>query len=456
MTERNENEMELNYKLIESEEQLEEFYKLNRKVRWMAFDTEFIPEKYYRSRLCLISVSSPRGNYIIDALKIKKMDGFLKLVEDPRILKITHAGENDYQILVADYHAKPRNIFDTQLSYGFLNRDYPLGLQYMLDKELKIRINKGEIKSDWEKRPLRDEQMRYAVSDVLHLYPLMKALKRRLKDTGKLAWANEENSRWEEDGFFAPGPIDLINSLSGMLGKHLTRQQKVFLIRLHQWRLVEAQRRNCPVNFVLKTQYINTIVRNMHAGKPVILKDRTIPNHMVENLWPLLLRMYEQRITALERKLLCQLPKEDSGDSDMAIAMEMLYHVIKLKSVERGISPYLTISRKDMSKMKTDQSFYPPELNRGWRKEMLGEDMLYWIKKKNPVDITFKNNICTLTMRNWEKPVPKSNFLLEFFKSIKKNVSRITGNVKLQPKELKTWDKKRIDIADTSSLVETK
>lgn len=164
--------------LIEDSTKLDLFYRDNKGVDWLAFDTEFIPERYYFNKLCLISIVTPISNYIIDVLKLSHIRPFIRLLEDPTILKITHAGENDYRILALDHHVIPRNTFDTQLSYGFLDFDYPLGLQTIVEKELKTRISKVEMRSDWEKRPLTQDQLKYAVSDVIHLYPLMNILKK--------------------------------------------------------------------------------------------------------------------------------------------------------------------------------------------------------------------------------------------------------------------------------------
>jgi len=391
------------FRIVETDDQLERFYYCNRFCRWMAFDTEFIPEKYYRSKLCIISIASPRGNYVIDTLKLRRLDGFLKLLESPDILKITHAGENDYQILVSDYYAKPKNLFDTQMAYGFLNCDYPLGLQSLVEKELRVRMNKAELRSDWEKRPLTHEQLRYAISDVKHLYPLMKVLEERLKKSRKLSWALEECKRWEDSEYFSAGPSELVDSLGGMLSRNLSYKQRVFLVRLHRWREVEAKKRNCPVNAVLKTQYLNIIIKGITLGKAHLIQDRTIPNFLINNLWPIFEELYERKVSTVERELLKQIPRDDTGDPDISIALDMLYMVMKLKAVERGISPNLVISRKELGKMKNDRYYYPSFLDSGWRKELLGESLLEWLRRRNPIDIRFHINTCTLTMADWEE-----------------------------------------------------
>jgi ribonuclease D len=388
------------YKVIETQTQLTQFYNRNRNTKWLAFDTEFIPEKYFKSKLCVISVATAHGNYVLDALKLEKMDEFLFMIEDPRILKITHAGENDYHLLVTDYNVKPANLFDTQLAYGFLNRDYPLGLQFLVERELKIRMNKEALTSDWEKRPLTPEQLEYAVHDVLHLYPLMKVLKRKLKKKGKLEWADEENKQWEKPHFFSGDSDDLTDFLNGLSTRGLNRQQKIFLLRLHRWRYEEARKRNCPLSQVLKTWLLNTIVRGIKAGKPSLIKDRTIPNRIVNQHWKTFERLYSKKINSQERLLLERLPREENGAPYQTIAVDILYQVIKLKAIEHRISPNFVLSRKELNKIKTDRGYCPRLLDEGWRKKLLGSDLIQWIKKRNPIDITIKGDTCTLTMRD--------------------------------------------------------
>lgn len=392
------------YKVIESLKDMDRFYSENRNVQWLAFDTEFIPEKYYWNKLCVISVTTPRGNYVIDAVKTKKMGKFLRLVEDPRILKITHAGENDYQILVTEYKARPLNLFDTQLTYGFLSRDYPLGLQFLVERELKIKMNKGELKSNWEKRPLTPQQMDYAVNDVVYLYPLMKALKRKLKRRNKYEWAMEENQRWEQPGFFTSESSDFADFLNSVSMRGLNRKQKIFLLRLHRWRHDEAKRRNTPLNSVLKTRVINTIVRAIgaEAGKDSLLKDRTIPDGIIHHHWPMFSKFFNKRVTHDESDMLSNIPEEENGNPREAIALEILYQVLRLKAVEHKIAPNLILSKRELNKMKSNSGYYPLSLDEGWREEVLGTDLMRWIKSRKPLEINVEENKCILTLQEGE------------------------------------------------------
>ena len=402
------------FTMVETEGQLNRFYTENTHSGWLAFDTEFIPEKYYKYKLCVISVSTPRGNYIIDVLKQKNIAPFLKLIEDPAIVKITHAGENDYQLLVNDYKAKPVNVFDTQLSYGFLQYDYPMGLQPLLSKVLRIKLNKGALRSDWERRPLSDEQCRYAVRDVIHLHPLMQALTRRLKKKGKLDWALEENRRLEDPEFYQNNPLDFMNT--ALVGK-LSRQERVFLMRLHMWRHLEAEKENRPVTQILKTGVLNTVVQKISMGESGLLKDRTLPTRFIKENLDTFKRLYHKRVSPHEKELLDQVQEIPETSSRSGLLMDMLHQLIKYQGHRNGVSSKLIISGKELQQMKNDANYLPPGFKNGWRKELLGKNLLALMGNRDVFDITIKKNKFILSV---SKRSRLSLSLAKIFKKEKK------------------------------------
>jgi ribonuclease D len=399
------------FTLVETEGQLNRLYTENRYIGWLAFDTEFIPEKYYRYRLCVISASTGRGNYIIDVLKLKSIAPFIKLVEDPHILKITHSGENDYRLLVNDYGAKPENIFDTQLAYGFLHYDYPVGLQTLLIRQLNIKLDKGALRSDWEKRPLSDEQCRYAVQDVIYLYPLMCSLKNQLKRTGKLLWAEEENRRLEEPDYFKRDPLDFLNTAQVT---QMSRQQRVFLLRMHLWRHLEAEKEDRPVTQFLKTRVLNTIVQKMSSGESALLKDRTLPRRFIRQHMETFKRFYRESISPHEQELLNQDTGTPGVSPKIAIVTDMLHQLVKYKGFLHRVSPRIILSSKELHRMKTDKKYMPTTLTHGWRKELLDKDLLKLLAKRKNFDITVKKNSFSLTV----KP-KRSVFLKTLFSKMK-------------------------------------
>ncbi len=385
------------FTLVATEGELNRFYTENTHANWLAFDTEFIPEKYYKYKLCVISATTPRGNYIIDTLKLKRITPFIKLIDDPAVIKITHAGENDFQLLVNDHSAKPRNVFDTQLANGFLQYDYPVGLQPLLQKALRIKVDKGALRSDWERRPLTPEQCQYAVQDVVYLHPLMTALKRRLKRSGKLEWALEENRRLENPDSYHNDPLDFLTNAQV---NQFSRKQKVFLMRMHMWRHLEAEKENRPLTQVMKTGVLNTIVQKIDSGESALLKDRTLPARFIRENLDTFRRLYEDKISSHEKELLDQAPEASTTTSSVSMLIDMLHQLIKYKGLKRGVSPKLVISSKELQLMRTDQQYTPPVFKEGWRKKLLGKELLKLIENRDDFYISIKKNKFTLRIKS--------------------------------------------------------
>jgi len=402
-------EKDFPFTLVTTEGELNRFYTENTHANWLAFDTEFIPEKYYKYKLCVISATTPRGNYIIDTLKLRRITPFIKMIDDPAIVKITHAGENDFQLLVNDHNAKPRNVFDTQLSNGFLQYDYPMGLQPLLQKALRIKLDKGALRSDWERRPLTPEQCQYAVQDVVYLHPLMMALKRRLKRSGKLEWALEENKRLENPDFYRNDPLDFLNNAQV---NQFSRKQKVFLMRMHMWRHLEAEKENRPLTQVMKTGVLNTIVQKIDAGESALLRDRTLPARFIRENLDTFRHLYEDKISGHEKELLDQAPEASTTTSRAGMLIDMLHQLIKYKGLKRGVSPKLVISGKELQLMRTDSLYMPPAFKEGWRKKLLGKELLKLLENREDFYITIKKNKFTLRMKSrgvifWQQLIDK-------------------------------------------------
>ena len=100
--------------LIEHQDAFDKVMQSLVDMPWIGFDTEFVGEKSYIPVLCLIQVIADNDIYLLDSLKIKDLSSFLRILEDGKVLKITHAGDNDYRLLNTLFGTIPQNTFDTQ------------------------------------------------------------------------------------------------------------------------------------------------------------------------------------------------------------------------------------------------------------------------------------------------------------------------------------------------------
>lgn len=391
------NKTKLRYTLIETATEFYRFYEVNKNITWLSFDTEFISEKRFRPQLCLLQVATQNGIYIIDCLTVKDLSFFNTLLTDPSILKITHAGENDYRIFKAHFNILPVNVFDTQIAMGFLTYNYPLSFKDLVYKKLQIKIDKGFKVSDWEKRPIDANQLAYAIEDVIYLYDLYEIIQRDLKKVGRWDWAIEECQKLTRADFYYTSPFkDLTKSKTFLTMK---TKDKVFFTRLIQWRLKIAEEKNYSKNMVLENKIMYAIIRNISSGKRALKSHRIIPPNIVRKYWKTFVTMYETPPTKEELQIVKKYTQPVKVNLKQGLTMDVLTALLKYKAMEHEIAPNIFISRNDLNKMKGDPKFFPKDLENGWRQTILGVEFTNWLKYRTDLKMEMNDNTCMLSMR---------------------------------------------------------
>ena len=374
--------------LIEDENQLNDFVKENESINWMGFDTEFIGEKRYYTLLCLIQVATEHGFYLIDTLKLEDLKPFLDMVENPDILKITHAGENDYKLLYTNYQIIPKNIVDVQVAAGFVGYRYPVSFQKLCERELGVRVSKGYTVSDWEARPMNQKQIKYALNDVIYLEELWKTLLGKLDHLGRLEWLLEELEPLQTKDYYEFDPHK--EALNSNLMPHLQIKEQVFLLRLISWRRETARQRNHSRDMVLASKHIGPIVKLMRQGKRALKHHRRLPDHLISTYWETFRDLFEAPIKDAEREVLDKLPHIEPDDGSDDLTMDLIHLLLKYKCVNENLSPDLLLSRTSFKRMKSDKSFFDPLLGQGWRAVFLGADLIEWLRRRDEVTVDFQ------------------------------------------------------------------
>jgi ribonuclease D len=387
----------LTYTLIETNDELASFYAENRDVEWLALDTEFIGERRYETLLCLIQVATPKGYYLIDPLRCKDIQLFYDLLESESILKLTHAGENDYRLLNQISGVIPKNIFDIQVAAGFIGYGYPASYSKLVEKELDVELDKGYSATDWEARPLKRKQLEYALSDVIYVYDLYSNMKRKLLKYNRLEWVESEMKRWEAPQYYIRDPHReaLMNTLMHSLKPH----KQVFLLRLYEWRRSEAQRLNYSKEMILPAKFIAPILRGIEAGKQSLMDSRIIPDRIVEQHWNNLKSLYDKKLTEEEAEILKRIPKTNKEDPKREVTNELLHVLVKFKCMESGIAPSLVMNKSDLTYLQPDEEIFAEKEN-DWRKSFLGESMVRWLNGREELDITVENNKVLITVKS--------------------------------------------------------
>ena len=159
---------------------------------YIGVDTEFRRRGKHDIDLALIQVNDGQEIFLIDCVSIEPHPESCRFLTDKGLIKIFHSCREDIDALVSWTKQAPVNMFDTQLANAFLGGSFSISYKKLVEGKLDVSLDKGETRSNWVKRPLRDSQLRYAASDVEFLLDLYEIQIEELKKLKRLEWVNQE------------------------------------------------------------------------------------------------------------------------------------------------------------------------------------------------------------------------------------------------------------------------
>ncbi len=219
----------------------------------IAFDTEFVSEHSYRPELCLIQVAAGDRLAVIDPQPLKSVRPFWELLAAPGHQTIVHAGREELLFCQGEVGQAPYDLFDVQIAAGLVGYEYPAGYGSLLAKLVGKRLEKGETRTDWRRRPLTAGQIDYALDDVRYLDEMAFKLRRRLSEMNRTGWMEAEMSSWMSD-VRATRSGERWRKVSGT--SNLSRRSLAVVREIWRWRESEAERRDCPTRRVLRDDLI--------------------------------------------------------------------------------------------------------------------------------------------------------------------------------------------------------
>jgi ribonuclease D len=384
------------HKYINTPEGMQEFSTQNKNISWLGFDTEFVGERTYYPILCLIQVATENGNYLIDPTVLNDISLFLDMVKNPDIVKITHAGENDYRLLYQEFGVLPKNVYDTQIAAGFIGYNYPISFANLLQGELKLYLDKGPAVSDWESRPISGKQLQYALNDVIYLEELWNGINRKLESKNRENWVCEEFDKLQLAKTYNTVPNK--EFLASSLLPKINVNEKLFLMRLYKWRIEMAETKNRPKERILQKKLIPHIVKGIKGGVKNLRNNRLIHSNVIDKDGQKFEALFHQKETDEERAVLNSISKHVPIKPRIDAVMDILYLGIKIICSHNKIAPELVINRPRFKIMKWDLEYFDESLDQGWRKELLGDNVIKSIKGRNKLKVDTKSEFFGLKM----------------------------------------------------------
>ncbi|MCB0864200.1 MAG: HRDC domain-containing protein [Solirubrobacterales bacterium] len=200
--------MVADFVIIERQSDLEALAQDLLKEKIVAVDTEADSFYHYFDKTCLVQIATAKNTYLVDPLALggpSELAPLAPLFASPDVRVVFHAAEYDIYVLKRDCGFEFANLFDTMVSAQLLG--YPaVGLSALIEHHFGVKLPKDEQRSDWSRRPLTDEQLTYAASDVQYLIRLTDKLERELRKAKRLEWAQAEfealtKRQWPSRGF---------------------------------------------------------------------------------------------------------------------------------------------------------------------------------------------------------------------------------------------------------------
>jgi ribonuclease D len=215
----------------------------------LALDLEFDDNRYtYGLNLCLVQIATREACFLIDPFTIKNLEPLWELIENPAIIKIIHSSTNDI-LLLKKLGCKPKGVFDTEIAARLLNH---LRTSYANISQaiFNIEVDKTNQVSNWNTRPLSEDQLAYAATDVLHLHELKDVLWQDLLNLDRTEWLVEECRLLEDLEIKEQSDRHL--KLKG--SERLTYFQQHLLKQLFRFRNQLAQQYNRPPAMIIANE----------------------------------------------------------------------------------------------------------------------------------------------------------------------------------------------------------
>lgn len=339
---------------------------------WLALDTEFIREKTYFPRLCLIQISNGEVSACVDPLAIEDFSPFLDLIYDGSIIKVLHAARQDLEIFLHDWGRIPLPLFDTQPAAALLGFGDQVGYAKLAQQVLGVDLPKDHSRTDWSRRPLDEGQVRYALDDVIYLGQVYVQMRGHLSDRNRLQWLAADFAALADPATYVQHPSTAWKRVKGR--QHLRGVQLAILQSLAAWREEQALARDLPRRWVIKDEVLVDLARRKPKSPDQLSR--------IRGLEPAAIRREGQAILqAVEAGL--NTPKEDwptegrikkklsAGQEAQA---DLLNAVLRQVADEHQLSPHAIAGRKDLEKLIQGDLQTP--LLEGWRRQVAGDHLL--------------------------------------------------------------------------------
>ncbi len=356
---------------VDSTQKLEELIASVAGSPVIALDTEFMRERTYFARLCLIQLGTDDVSAIIDPLAVKDLTPLCPLLTDPSVVKILHAGTQDLEIFYRECGVATTPVFDSQVAATLAGFPQQVGYAALVRDLLGVELDKGDTYTDWGKRPLSGTQIEYALNDVRYLPEIHRLLTDRLAKEGRIEWLADDFAKLENPASYEVVPEAQWRRVKRI--SSLNRRQLAVAREVTAWRELEAMRRDVPKRWVVGDESIIEIARrgpktvdDLMAIRGADKIGRSAAKGLVEAV---------AKGQACPDDELPSIEKRRRVQGDVDASVDLMVAIVRKRAKERGVAMPLLASRDELERLAGGERQGSPLLE-GWKLAMVGQELI--------------------------------------------------------------------------------
>ena len=361
---------------LKSTTELSEFCETAKNHPYITVDTEFLRERTYYSKLCLVQLAMPGKDdsnaVLVDPLcDGLSLDPLYELFRDRNVVKVFHAARQDLEIFHVDAGVIPTPLFDTQIAAMVCGFGEQVGYEKLVRSIARKGLDKTSRFTDWSQRPLSDAQKKYALADVTHLRQIYEFLARKLEETGRERWVQEELAILEDPETYITRPEEAWKRVK----TRSTSPRFLATVReLARFRETFAQSRDIPRNRVFKDDALVEIASTKPRDHKALSRSRLLLREARKG------EIADGILKAVEAGQNCpqdELPEVDNKNAKLQVnpaLADLLRVLLKAKTESSGVASKLIAPSSDLDALAAGNR--DVMALKGWRREVFGNDAL--------------------------------------------------------------------------------
>jgi ribonuclease D len=361
---------------ITTTEDLATFCEAAKAAPYVTIDTEFLRERTYWSKLCLIQMALPGKDgdaVLVDPIlgHQMSMEPLYDLFRHKATVKVFHAARQDLEIFFVEGKVFPDPLFDTQVAAMVCGFGEQVGYETLVKKIAKENLDKTSRFTDWSRRPLTDAQSEYALADVTHLRVIYEWLAKQLDKNGRQKWVEEELSILCDPATYTVHPDEAWQRV-----KTRTTSGRFLAVvkELARFREEYAQGNNVPRSRVMKDDALLELASTRPAsmeelGRSRLLQREGRKTEIAEGILAAIKSGQEMRPE--------DMPKPDVSREQLQVnpaLADLLRVLLKAKSESLGVAPRLIASAADLDAIAAGERNV--DTLKCWRAEAFGNDAM--------------------------------------------------------------------------------